>query len=117
MLTTFKSATVEALVEVAEEKKVRGTSEVFLLFSFCSQFDLLIKLMLEKLGVFCLVADPGTVTASDVELLKPIGIILSGGPMSAHAEPPPFDTSIFDGNIPIFGICLGFQMWAKHIGA
>jgi GMP synthase (glutamine-hydrolysing) len=117
MLSTFKSATENALSEVAEEKRIRKTKEVFLLFALGSQFDHLIKLMLEKLGVFCLVADPSTVTAEDVRKLGPIGIILSGGPASVHAEPPPFDSAIFDLCIPVLGICLGFQMWAKHVGA
>jgi GMP synthase (glutamine-hydrolysing) len=116
MLTTFKGATKEALLEIEEEKKIRLTDEVFLLFSLGSQFDHLIKLALGKLGVFCLVADPASVTAEDVKKVNPIGIILSGGPASVHAEPPKFDSKIFDLGIPVLGICLGFQLWAQHIG-
>jgi GMP synthase (glutamine-hydrolysing) len=115
MLQTFKKATAETLAEIAEEKKVRKTDELFLLFSMGSQFDHLIKQQLDALGVFCLVADPATVTADDVRMIKPVGIILSGGPASAY-ENPPFDGKIFDLGIPILGICLGYQMWAHHIG-
>ncbi len=115
MLQTFKKATDAALAEIAEEKKIRKTNEVFLLFSMGSQFDHLIKQKLDALGVFCLVADPATVTADDVKKLNPIGIILSGGPASAYEEPP-FDGNIFDLDVPILGICLGFQIWAHHIG-
>jgi GMP synthase (glutamine-hydrolysing) len=115
MLQTFKKATVDALAEIAEEKKVRKTGELFLLFSMGSQFDHLIKQKLDALGVFCLVADPASVTADDVRLINPIGIILSGGPASAY-EQPPFDGKIFDLDIPLLGVCLGFQMWAQHIG-
>ncbi len=104
------------MVAIHEEMKVRRTDEVFLLFAMGSQFDHLIFQVLAKLGVFCLVADPASVTAEDVKVLKPIGIILSGGPASVHSEPPPFDSLIFDLGIPVFGICLGFQMWAKHVG-
>ena len=115
MLQTFKSADVEALAQIAEEKQIRKTDELFLLFSMGSQFDHLIKQKLDSLGVFCLVADPASVKAEDVKILAPTGIILSGGPASAY-EQPPFDGKIFDLEIPILGICLGFQMWAHHIG-
>ncbi len=115
MLQTFKKATAEALVKIAEEKKVRKTDELFLLFSMGSQFDHLIKQKLDALGVFCLVADPASVTAADVKKVNPIGIILSGGPASAY-ENPPFDEAIFDLGLPVLGICLGYQMWAHHVG-
>ena len=117
MLQILKRADEAAMAAIVEEKYVRGTTEVFLLFAMGSQFDHLIRLALEKLGVYCLVADPGTVTAADVQRVAPIGIILSGGPASVTSEPPPFDTAIFDLGIPVLGICLGFQMWAKHIGS
>lgn len=116
-LSTFKKATPEAIAAIREEMAIRQTQEVFLLFSMGSQFDHLIKQQLDKLGVFCLVADPGSVTAEDVKLLKPIGIILSGGPVSVHETPPPFDNEIFTVGIPVLGICLGFQMWAAFLGA
>lgn len=116
MLDTFKKATPEALAAIREEMEVRRTSEVFLLFSMGSQFDHLIFQKLAKLGVYCLVADPASVTVEDVRALMPIGIVVSGGPASVSTEPPPFDTRIFDLDIPVLGICLGFQMWAKHLG-
>jgi len=116
MIRTFTKATKEALSGIAEEMKVRKTNEVFLLFTLGSQFDHLITLMLGKIGVFCLVANPAQVTVEDVNKIKPKGIILSGGPVSVYEDPPPFDKKIFDLEIPILGICLGFQLWAKHIG-
>ncbi|HCU47596.1 TPA: glutamine-hydrolyzing GMP synthase [Patescibacteria group bacterium] len=116
MLHTLRHVTDQALAEIHEEMAIRKTQEVFLLFPLGSQFDHLIKQSLEKLGVFCLVADSGSVTAADVKKLNPIGIILSGGPVSVHQDPPPFDKEIFDLGIPVLGICLGFQMWAQHIG-
>lgn len=116
MLRTFKTADPESLKEVQEEKKIRRTDEVFLLFAMGSQFDHLIKNSLEKLAVFCLVANPSTVTAEDVKALNPKGIIVSGGPASMATDPPKFDYRIFDLKIPVLGICLGFQMWASHVG-
>ncbi len=116
MLDTLKGTSGQDLADIREEMRVRKTNEVFLLFSLGSQFDHLIKQALEKLGVFCLVTDPVRVMAEDVRIIKPKGIIISGGPASVHAEPPVFDSQIFDLRIPVLGICLGFQMWAKHIG-
>ena len=117
MLTIFKKATKEALEEISEEMRVRQTKHFILLFSMGSQFDHLIVQELAKLGVFAVVADPASVTADDVKKAAPAGIILSGGPASVESEPPPFDENIFDLGIPVLGICLGFQMWAKHVGA
>ena len=115
MLKTLTKIDSKVLKEIEDEKRVRKTGELFLLFALGSQFDHLIKQKLDALGVFCLVADPAKVRASDVRKLSPIGIILSGGPSSAY-EYPPFDGKIFDLGIPTLGICLGFQVWAYHIG-
>src|SRR3990167_6834698 len=117
MLYTFKGATAGAIREIAEEMKIRQTQEVFLFFSLGSQFDHLIKQAMDRLGVFCLVSDPASVTAEDVKEVNPKGIILSGGPVSVYEKPPPFGGRIFNLGIPVLGICLGFQLWAKHIGA
>lgn len=115
MLKTLTKITPKIFKEIQAEKALRKTRELFLLFSLGSQFDHLIKQKLDALGVYCLVADPATITANNVKQIKPIGIILSGGPSSAY-EYPPFDKKIFDLEIPVLGICLGFQMWAYHIG-
>ena len=117
MLDILRRADQASVEAIREEMAIRKSGEVFLLFSLGSQFDHLIKQQLEKLGVFCLVADSVSVTAEDVLAVAPKGIILSGGPASVHTDPPPFDQTIFDLGIPVLGICLGFQLWAKHIGA
>jgi len=117
MLPMLKSATPEALASIAEEMRVRKTTEVFLLASMGSQFSHHIYRKVTKFGVYCLAMDPATVTAEDIAKVGPTGIIVSGGPASVHSEPPPFDRNIFDLGIPTLGICLGFQMWAQHVGA
>src|SRR3989344_3746731 len=117
MLRIFKKADTETLDEIAEEMRVRKASKFVMLFSMGSQFDHLIVRELARLGVYCVVADPATATAEDVKKAAPAGIILSGGPASVETEPPPFNEAIFDLGIPVLGVCLGFQMWAKHMGA
>lgn len=116
MLDTFTKATPEQLANVAEEMKIRGTAEVFLLFNMGGQYNHLIVQKVAKLGVYCLVADPAQVTAEDIKKLGPIGIIGSGGPASVYAEKVPFDKAIYDLGIPVLGICLSSQMIAEHIG-
>lgn len=117
MLSIFRTASKEALASLQEELAVRKTTHFVLLFSMGSQFDHLIVQQLSKLGVYCLVADPASVRAADVKKIMPSGIILSGGPAFVDVDPPPFDTKIFDLGIPTLGVCLGFQMWAYHVGA
>ena len=117
MLSVFKKATHEAVAEIQEELRVRKTKHFILLFSMGSQFDHLIVQQLAKLGIFCVVADPASVTAADVRKITPAGLILSGGPAFVDVDPPPFDKAIFDLGTPTLGVCLGFQMWAYHVGA
>lgn len=115
-LAIFKKATPEALEALQEELRVRKATKFILLFSMGSQFDHLIVQQLAKLGVYALVADPASVKADDVKKIAPAGIILSGGPVSVIDDPPPFDGKIFDLGIPTLGVCLGYQVWAKHVG-
>src|SRR5947209_278267 len=100
MLQTLTKIDAKILSDINNEKRVRKTDELFLLFALGSQFDHLIKQKLDALGVFCLVADPSKIKAADVKKLSPIGIILSGGPASAY-EYPPFDAKILDLGIPV----------------
>jgi len=117
MINTLTTVTPEILEDIAAEQRLRQTTEVFVLFAMGSQFDHLIKLQLDRLGVYCLVADPTHIKVADVKLLAPTGIIVSGGPASVHTDVLPFDTGIYELGIPVLGICLGFQMWAAHHGA
>jgi GMP synthase (glutamine-hydrolysing) len=116
VINTLVEVNEKVLKEIAEEMRIRKTEDVFLMFSLGSQFDHLIKQIIEEIGCFCLVADPSRVTAEDVKKVAPRGIILSGGPVSMYEDPPEFDDVIFDLGIPVLGICLGFQKWASHIG-
>ncbi|MBI3956464.1 MAG: glutamine-hydrolyzing GMP synthase [Candidatus Kerfeldbacteria bacterium] len=116
MTKTLTAVNDAVLEEIRDEQHRRRTDELFLLFALGSQFDHLIKLALERIGVYCLVADPASITADDVRRLAPKGVVLSGGPASVYEAPPPFDSRIFDLQIPVLGICLGFQLWARHVG-
>ena len=61
---------------------------------------------------------PGTATAAEVMELEPDGIFLSNGP----GDPEPLDYAIKTisellGKAPMFGICLGHQLFALACGA
>jgi len=61
---------------------------------------------------------PGTTTVDEVMALKPDGIFLSNGP----GDPEPLDYAIktiseLIGKAPMFGICLGHQLFALACGA
>src|SRR3954449_5363523 len=47
---------------------------------------------------------------------RPKAIILSGGPASVYAEGAPrTDRALFEGDVPVFGICYGFQAMTQAL--
>jgi carbamoyl-phosphate synthase small subunit len=80
-----------------------------------------------KRNILRLVADqgcrltvvPATTTAQQVMALKPDGVLLSNGP----GDPEPCDYAIrsirelLEGDVPVFGICLGHQLLGLACGA
>ncbi|HEU4321321.1 MAG TPA: glutamine-hydrolyzing GMP synthase [Acidimicrobiia bacterium] len=56
---------------------------------------------------------PRTISAAEIRERRPIGLILSGGPASVHAEDAyTMDPEIVELGIPILGICYGHQLLA-----
>lgn len=57
------------------------------------------------------------ISAEQIIKQNPIGIILSGSPMSVTDQNyPDIDRKIFDLNLPILGICFGMYLIADHLG-
>lgn len=83
---------------------------------FGGQTAHLITRRLKDLGVDSKLMDP----ENSVEIIKrdtPAGIILSGGPSSVYEKDAPnIDLEIFKLNIPILGICYGWQLMAQMLG-
>jgi GMP synthase (glutamine-hydrolysing) len=87
-------------------------SEWVLILDFGSQYTQLIARRVRELQVYCEI-HPFNVDLSQFESHAPKAVILSGGPMSVNDEGAPhLNTSIFDWNVPILGICYGLQIIA-----
>ena len=60
---------------------------------------------------------PSDVPADEILARKPAAVVLSGGPSSVYAPgAPQVDPSLFEGGVPAFGICYGFQAMAASLG-
>ena len=93
-----------------------ATPRPVLVVDFGAQYAQLIARRVREAGVYSELV-PHTITASEVEAKNPVALILSGGPSSVY-EPgsPELDAGVFDLDLPIFGICYGFQVMAQALG-
>lgn len=83
---------------------------------FGSQTAHLIARRLKDLGFTAQLIDPENAIA-DVKRINPAGIILSGGPTSVYeAGAPTIDKKIFGLDLPVLGICYGWQLTAQLLG-
>jgi GMP synthase (glutamine-hydrolysing) len=89
---------------------------MIVVLNFGSQFAHLVGRRVRDMGVRAEVV-PFDISASELALLHPSGIIFSGGPASVleKGSPRP-DKKIFDLGIPILGICYGHQVMAHMLG-
>jgi len=87
-----------------------------LVINFGSQVVHLIARRVREFGVYSEIK-PFDITVNEIRLLKPKGIILSGGPSSVYDRKSPLlDKKIFSLGIPVLGICYGLQLIGKEYG-
>ncbi|OEY13433.1 glutamine-hydrolyzing GMP synthase [Corynebacterium sp. BCW_4722] len=87
-----------------------------LVVDFGAQYAQLIARRVREANVFSEVV-PSTITAAEVREKNPLALVLSGGPSSVYEEgAPQLDAEIFELELPIFGICYGFQIMTQALG-
>jgi len=93
-----------------------NNNKMIVVIDFGSQTAHLISRRLRDLGITTKIIDPEQALVS-MKQLKPKGIILSGGPTSVYEKgAPTIDPRIYKLNIPVLGICYGWQLTAKLLG-
>lgn len=87
-----------------------------LVVDFGAQYAQLIARRVREARVFSEVI-PHTATVEEIKAKDPQAIVLSGGPSSVYADgAPQLDPAVFDLEVPVFGICYGFQAMAQALG-
>ena len=87
-----------------------------LVVDFGAQYAQLIARRIREAGVYSEIV-PSTAPAEEVLARKPAAIVLSGGQSSVYAPgAPQVDPALFEGGVPAFGICYGFQAMASSLG-
>ena len=83
---------------------------------FGAQYAQLIARRVREARVYSEVI-PHTATVDEIKAKDPRAIVLSGGPASVYADgAPQLDPALFDLDVPVFGICYGFQAMAQALG-
>ena len=89
-----------------------GQAHPVLVVDFGAQYAQLIARRVREASVYSEIV-PSSITAAEIAAKSPAAIILSGGPSSVYADgAPSIDPALFDTDIPVFGICYGFQAMA-----
>jgi GMP synthase (glutamine-hydrolysing) len=87
-----------------------------LILDFGSQYTQLIARRVREHRVYCEV-HPFDLSVEKIKEMKPIGIILSGGPDSVFREDAPeVSPQLYELGVPILGICYGMHLIAKGLG-
>ena len=90
--------------------------EIIPVLDFGSQYTQLIARRVRETGVYSELVAP-TISIDKLRVMKPRGIILSGGPKSVYeAGAPTCDPAVFDLGVPVLGICYGMQLGAQFLG-
>jgi GMP synthase (glutamine-hydrolysing) len=91
-------------------------TQTIVILDFGSQYTQLIARRIREQNVFCVVL-PCTAPLAEIQVHKPIGVILSGGPSSVYdADAPAADPDLLNLDAPILGICYGLHFIVHHMG-
>jgi GMP synthase (glutamine-hydrolysing) len=91
-------------------------TQTVVILDFGSQYTQLIARRIRELNVFSVVL-PCTAPVAEIQALRPIGIVLSGGPSSVYdADAPAADPKLLEIGPPVLGICYGLHFIVHHLG-
>jgi GMP synthase (glutamine-hydrolysing) len=91
-------------------------TQTIVILDFGSQYTQLIARRIREQNVFSVVL-PCTAPLAEIQALKPIGLILSGGPSSVYdADAPAADPKLLSLGLPTLGICYGLHFIVHHMG-
>ena len=92
------------------------TRECVVVLDFGSQYSPLIVRRIRECGVYAELM-PYDADEESVRALNPRALVLSGGPASAYAPGAPRPhPSVWQGKLPVLGICYGMQLMAQALG-
>jgi GMP synthase (glutamine-hydrolysing) len=93
-----------------------ATDDVVLVVDFGAQYARLIARRVREAHVYSEIV-PASLSAQEILVRRPKGIILSGGPKSVYDEPAPLvDPSLYESGVPVLGICYGAQLLTRQLG-
>ena len=91
-------------------------TQTIVILDFGSQYTQLIARRIREQNVFSVVL-PCTAPVAEIQALKPMGLILSGGPSSVYdADAPAADPKLLSLGVPMLGICYGLHFIVHHMG-
>ncbi|PYV85816.1 MAG: GMP synthase (glutamine-hydrolyzing) [Acidobacteria bacterium] len=94
----------------------RLVHESVFVLDFGSQYTQLIARRVREAHVYCEIL-PFNMSLAEIRQKQPKGLILSGGPDSVYGAGAPHSVSeLWNGNIPVLGICYGFQLLSLQLG-
>ncbi|MBB5871558.1 GMP synthase (glutamine-hydrolyzing) [Allocatelliglobosispora scoriae] len=92
------------------------TPRPVLVVDFGAQYAQLIARRVREARVYSEIV-PHSMPVAEMLAKNPAAIILSGGPSSVYeAGAPQVDAALFQSDVPVFGICYGFQAMALALG-
>ncbi|HEY6935080.1 MAG TPA: glutamine-hydrolyzing GMP synthase [Marmoricola sp.] len=90
--------------------------DLVLVVDYGAQYAQLIARRVREARVYSEIV-PHSTPVAEMMARRPKAIILSGGPSSVYApDAPQVDAGLFEGGVPVFGMCYGFQAMAQALG-
>ena len=91
-------------------------NEKVLVVDFGGQYNQLVARRVRECNVYCEIVSY-RVGLDAIRAQNPKGIIFTGGPNSVYVDgAPTIDPAIFDLDIPVLGLCYGFQLMTHLLG-